>query len=592
MTDPFYGPGGRRVIEPEIRARIAEQIGATPIGGMAEVIDVGGSVTGDERMSGYRERGSFREWLLPLSAKKGLSWRSDPVPESPLAKVAFFLSMGFGNGSPLPQPSGQWDLFVNDRLAVSIRVVNHSQLWRQGECSFAFAANRIETAPAFCSMTLSDIITDEAFAAFGPAALTVPVSWVSPGEAATLRLVPRAEADSTRWVQLATSAGMFVGSDVYRAVDVLTGSARPRVGDYNVYFGDIHTHSGQSDDGCEGTPCGMGSREENYRYARGPGGLDFYALTDHEWQIDPGRGGEYLGLADEFNEDGRFVCLPGFEHTSLLYGHRNVYFRGPGGTVVNTNREGGMITMDPDKVISPRELWAALESNAAPFMTVPHHPSGTSHPLTWEFFHPVHDRLIEVYSAWGSSEYYGDFPRGVSDRYRTSDVRDAIRRQLRFGLIASSDGHDGHPGNAQSPLIKHHHIFHFCGSGRAAVLCENLTREEIFDALYSRRCYATTGPPILLDARVDGELTGSRLAQLSSGKRPTVSVRCEGANGLDHIRIVKNGHVVHTAPCHGEFACDIQWEDSDCDDEHPNSYYVRAVQIDRESAWSSPIWIG
>ncbi len=45
-------------------------------------------------------------------------------------------------------------------------------------------------------------------------------------------------------------------------------------------------------------------------------------------------------------------------------------------------------------------------------------------------------------------------------------LRPALARGHRFGFIASADAHDGHPGNAQSPLVKHHHQIHFLGSGR------------------------------------------------------------------------------------------------------------------------------
>ncbi len=70
-----------------------------------------------------------------------LTWQTAPVPAHSQGQVAFVLAVGFGNGSPLPQPSGRWDIYVEGRLAVSVRVVKHSQLWRSDECSFAFAAN-------------------------------------------------------------------------------------------------------------------------------------------------------------------------------------------------------------------------------------------------------------------------------------------------------------------------------------------------------------------------------------------------------------------------------------------------------------------
>lgn len=590
---PFYGPGGRRAIAPEVLDWIATQTGNTPALGFAEMVDAGDARCSGERVAGFAERPDHRAWLLPLTASRGLAWRTAPVPAGNAGRVSFLLSIGFGNGSPLPQPSGRWDVYVNQEFAVSIRVVNHSQVWENGACSFAFAANRLEAAPPYGSMTLSSIITDEATATFGPALLTVPADWVAGGEPAVIRVVPRPDYPSTRWFYLDVTSQLITDTDLYRAVALLRTGRHPKVGPYTVYFGDIHTHSGQVLDEKENRGCGMGTRADNYRYARGAGGLDFYALTDHEWQVDPDHIERYLGLADLYNQDGSFVCLPAFEHTSLLYGHRNVYFRGSGGTVVNANRAWGPPSRDPAEALTPQELWAALAATGVDCFTVPHHPSATSHPLNLDFYNPAYDRLYEIYSSWGSSAYYGDVPRGVSDRYRSGTFRDALRRGQRYGVIASADGHDGHPGNAQSPLVKHHHIFHVCGSGRAAVLAEALTRDAVFDALYARRCYATTGVPIVLDVRMNERgLMGQELPALGAGARPQLTVRCKGSNGLDHLRIVKNGREVHTAPCHGAFTAELAWEDPDYDLDQPASYYVRVVQVDRESAWSSPIWVG
>lgn len=591
MRTPFFGPEGRRAIDGEICGRIEELTGSRPVCGFADMLDMGDAVGNSDRKSGFRE-GDRQEWLLRLSAKRGMMWSTDPVPVGGAGSVAFMLSIGFGNGSPLPQPTGAWQVFVNDKPAVRIRNVGHSYLWRGEHCSFAFAANRQESAPPYCGMTLSSIVTNESRAAFGPALLQAPSSWVEPGQPARIRVEPAAYAESTQWLQISPCASMLHAADVWAAVDLLSGDRWPGVGDYKLFFGDIHTHSGQVMDDLTNRGCGMLSRVDNYEYAREPGGLDFYALTDHEWQIDPARINDYLGLADTHNEDGRFVCLPAFEFTNLLYGHRNAYFRDSGGTVVNTARGWGHPSLDPVNCLTPRELWDALEQTGVPFITVPHHSSATSHPLNLDFHDPRYDRLFEVYSSWGSSEYYGDFPRGVSDRFRTGDFHDTMRRGLRYGLIASSDGHDGHPGNAQSPLVKHHHLFHFCGSGWAAVLATELTRGGVFDALYARRCYATTGVPIVLDVTICGALMGSEIPALPAGRVPEMRVRCIGASALDHVRIVKNGRVAHTVPCHGQRSVEIEWQDPGYRPGSSAGYYVRVVQVDRESAWSSPVWVG
>ncbi|MBI4556774.1 MAG: CehA/McbA family metallohydrolase [Candidatus Hydrogenedentes bacterium] len=588
--DAYPNPRARRTIAPEIAAYIRDKLGSTVVYGAKEIVDLGDAVVGGERVAGFMETSDLREWYFPLSARRAFSWKTAPVPANAADRVSFLMPIGFGNGSPLPQPSGNWDLYCNDRFAVSIRVVKHAQLWRGVETSFAFSAHRIESAPPGGSLCLSSVLINESFAAFGPALLTVPSSWIVPGSQAVLRLEARADAPSTRWFQLAAAPGILEHSDVYRAVDVASG-ARPKVGEYFVFFGDIHTHSGQQGDASENKGCGWGSREDNYRYARGPGALDFYALTEHECQIEKNKVGEYLALADAHDEPGRFACMPAFEFTSLLYGHRNIYFRETGGTVVNSARDWGFPNKEPEKAVHPDELWAALERTNVPFFSVPHHSSSASHPFHWDFCHAKHDRLVETYSSWGSSEYYGDFPRGISDRYRTLTVRDALNLGNRLGLIASSDGHDGHPGDAQSPYVKHHHIFHHLGSGRAVVLARELTRQAVWDALHARRCYATTGAPITLSFTLEGAIMGTEIPALPSG-RPVLQVACAGSNGLDHVRIIKNGKVVHTSFCHGEWDWQLHYEDYRYSPREPAYYYVRVVQVDGESAWSSPIWVG
>ena len=187
MSDPmspFFGPSGRRAVLGEVRSRIQEKTGAIPVCGFSRMLEPGDSVTGRDRSWDFMETVGQRQWLLPLSAARGMSWCTAEVPKSCSERVLFFLSIGFGSNSPLPQPSGQWDIFVNDRWALSVRVVNHSQLWRRGPCILAFSANRIESAPPYQGLCLSSIISDASLAASGPALLTVPTNWVRPNTTA------------------------------------------------------------------------------------------------------------------------------------------------------------------------------------------------------------------------------------------------------------------------------------------------------------------------------------------------------------------------------------------------------------------------
>jgi hypothetical protein len=460
----------------------------------------------------------------------------------------------------------------------------HDQLWRNGDCELAFTANRVCAAAPYCSMTISSIITDESAAAFGPALLTVPRSWVPVGTPAVIRVEARGESPSKRWFQLGSGPDPML-TDVYRVVELLAARGVTRFGGTNIYFGDIHTHSGQVLEETANNGCGRGTRRSNYEYAFGPGGLDFYALSEHEWQLDPERIGEFFGLADEYERPSRFACIPGYEYTNLNYGHRNIYFRETSGTVFNSTQPWGPLTFDPAKSSTPEQLWHALEAAGTEFISVPHHPASASHPFNWNTFNGRHDRLVEVYSCWGSSEYYGDTPRGSFDWYPSLYAREALGRGRRFGLIASSDGHDGHPGDSR-------HGNHHLGSGRAAVVASELSRDAIFCALRDRRCYATTGAPIALSFSVDAEDMGTEIAAADPRKRPELEIRCRGAAGIDHVRIVKNGRTVVTDFAHGERDYSLRWIDPDPPGGSVACYYVRVVQVDRESAWSSPIWVG
>lgn len=99
-------------------------------------------------------------------------------------------------------------------------------------------------APPYGSMCLSSIIKEESIAVFGPAMLIVPTVWLERGKAAVISVEPLADVPSTRWIQIGSSAGIMQSTDIRAAAIVLTGNAR-KVGDYNAYFRDIHTHSGQ-----------------------------------------------------------------------------------------------------------------------------------------------------------------------------------------------------------------------------------------------------------------------------------------------------------------------------------------------------------
>jgi hypothetical protein len=84
-----------------------------------------------------------------------------------------------------------------------------------------------------------------------------------------------------------------------------------------IYYGNFHSHSKVSN--AEGTP------EEVLAWARDVAGFDFYVMTDHAEQIWPNEWKEMKVRTDEFNEDGVFVAMRGFEWSHSMFGHVCVY---------------------------------------------------------------------------------------------------------------------------------------------------------------------------------------------------------------------------------------------------------------------------
>jgi hypothetical protein len=215
--------------------------------------------------------------------------------------------------------------------------------------------------------------------------------------------------------------------------------------------------------------------------------------------------------------------------------------------------------------------------------------------------------LFEIYSGWGSSECrVSRFPIHGGNSDRPVYFQDAIRRGCRYGVIASSDDHQTLPGTqcgSATPLgidrlsWKLHH-------GLAAVRARELTRESLWEAFTSRRCYATTFARTLLDMRI-GDLEMGREARVDPSdplrKKRSVRVRILPWASRPSVVLVRNGKEISRLRCEpGQD--ELVFEDEDPLDEtairdapfHPNPfvvYYVRVEEPFDQTQWSSPIWL-
>ncbi|MBX7193058.1 MAG: CehA/McbA family metallohydrolase [Sandaracinaceae bacterium] len=339
---------------------------------------------------------------------------------------------------------------------------------------------------------------------------------------------------------------------------------RPRASDpagahgLRTLFGDIHQHSAHSD--------GCGAAAEPYLRARHVYGDDFGALSDHESflgkRIGPGEWALLRAVADAHDEPGRFVALHAYEWTGRMHpgpGHKVVYPVSAAHRIVSRDAEP-----------TGQGLLAALREEGA--LAVPHHVGWTGADEA------AHDEALQP--VWEICSCHGCYlSEGHVLGQRGALVDQMIDRVLsrgrRFGFIACSDGHG----------LLHHH-----GVGRkrdpfrcglTAVLAREVSREGVLEAIRARRCYATSGVPIFLDVRADGDRPMGSVLRATS---ITVRVHAAGACPLREIALVgPDGLIARAVPNATEGVLQARVEAS--------WSYARVVQDDGEMAWSSPIFL-
>jgi Protein of unknown function (DUF3604) len=345
-----------------------------------------------------------------------------------------------------------------------------------------------------------------------------------------------------------------------------------------VRWGDLHGHSNLSD--------GTGDPADWWRYARDVAGLDLAALTDHDhWGVrfldqHPELWKLLTEEARRAHEPGRFVALLAYEWTSWIHGHRHVLHFADTGPLLSS--------LDPAHQ-NPRQLWEALAG--LPVLTFAHHSAGDPVATNWSFVPPPQiEPVTEVMSVHGSSEA-ADSPSLIRGARRGNFVRDQLDRGLRLGLIGSGDGHDGHPGLAHlSPSYGWRAArpgepsARVGRGGLAAILSEDLTRESVLEALRARRCYATSGPRILLNATLAGHPMGATIpaAELEEAR---LNLLILGTAGIEWIDLI-GPERIDRIELGGERRFQEQLAPQDL---KAGSYlYLRVHQVDGALAWSSP----
>jgi len=401
-----------------------------------------------------------------------------------------------------------------------------------------------------------------------------------------VRFAPRADLPSVR---VACDCG---GAGVLSSPAVRTARSFP----YRLFFGELHAHTELSYDAA-------GSLDDLYAFARETAALDFAAASDHQTGIAGLSGTAGHGAADPLfdmaemparweatrraaarhRRPGRFETFVGSEWApSGLPGHRNVYF----------------LEDDPPQAKAPKG-WTGETDLLNRFirgrrvLVVPHHPAiawngrcdnpgpGMRYGDVPAAFQPV----VEIASRHGSSECRGG-RRPLRGEIPGFFVADMLAAGRRFGFIGGSDTHQADPGSTSEYSGPFSTLQY--RSGLAAVWARELTRDALWEAIFARRTFATSGNRTVASFEVGGLFMGEegRVA----GPRRIVLKAWSGA-GIVKVEILKNGAVIHAVNDHLVVPdMTIEYTDGERSGASVDYYYARVVETEGHVVWTSPVW--
>lgn len=238
--------------------------------------------------------------------------------------------------------------------------------------------------------------------------------------------------------------------------------------EYKFLYADLH---GQSEE-----TVGTKKLSDYIKFARDYSFLDVTSIQPNDFEITNDFWKEINKLSKSITESGKFIMFPGYEWSgnTAVGGDRNVIYKEEGFSIYRSSHANLEDFSDLDTDAETVDiLFKKLPDKKS---LVIGHIGGRYANL--DFHNEKKERLLEVYSDWGCFEWF---------------LFDALNRGYKVGIVANSDDHTGRLG-ASYPTKDH---FNNIG-GLTCILAKKFDRENVFDALYKRHCYATTGVRLYL----------------------------------------------------------------------------------------------
>ena len=353
-----------------------------------------------------------------------------------------------------------------------------------------------------------------------------------------------------------------------------------------VFWGSLHGESERYD--------AKESIEHNLRHFRDEKSYNFYATSSLD-TIEETSSEQWKTISEqvkEFSEDERFCALLGQQYSGepKKEGQRILLFAKDDRTILRRKESRSSNLKKVYGQFSPHEL-----------ISIPFSTMSSEHGYDFSEFDPEVERLVEIYNAWGSCEFSSKeknpFPP-TQKEFAEGSIVHALKKNCRFGFVAGGLDDRGIYSTFYDSKTKQY------PPGLTGIVCDRLSKQTIFEALYQRKTFATTGPRILANFSIAGHLMGS---ELSTVQKPGIAINrhisgfISGTAPLKKVEIIRNGEVLTAFESKTPYLdftyddmdnlCKVSLLDKQKDSSPFSFYYVRAIQEDGHMVWTSPIWI-
>jgi len=348
---------------------------------------------------------------------------------------------------------------------------------------------------------------------------------------------------------------------------------------YNLYFGDLHTHTTYSD--------GTGTPWDAFAAATAAG-ADFMAVTDHvhypygDEMLTPELWTDTMNAAKAYTSKD-FVAMAGYELWLPWAGEINVYNTD---TVYRDDGNPGGHGFNNGNHEATREALNSLYQWMAETGAI----GQWNHPTYWYGANGVGYNSSQP-SNFFDFAYYSetnDIGMSVIENLENPDYELCYQMALDAGWhVMPAANSDTHSGNWISGY-----------ETRTVLLAPSLTPSNIYDAMRANRGYATQDENLRIMYTLNGQVMGSTLSASASSYVAKIHIEDPDRTASDAITLVEvvsdHGEVVASVPTGGT-TVDLSLTLSS---ESAQYFYVRVTTASNLTggpgltAWTAPVWTG